>query len=94
MECPWWGFFCAYMKENNVKRRFRKAEDGAFIRRWYSRVRTTRLAWVLKLTDRQINNYIYRHNDEPWAKKDPALLSLENSMKGGKGGRPQKKKEK
>jgi hypothetical protein len=52
------------------------------------------LAWVLKLTDRQINNYIYRHNDEPWAKKDPALLSLENSMKGGKGGRPQKKKEK
>lgn len=26
MECPWWGFFCAYMEENNPKHRFRKAE--------------------------------------------------------------------
>ena len=72
-------------------RRFREEVDGPVIRRWYAVMPTAELAERTGLTVKQIENYVYNHNDEPWARKDPALLSAQNSVKGRKGGgRPRK----
>ena len=90
MECPWWGFFCEYMEENNPKRRFSKAVDGAFIRENYPSMQTAELAHKLGLTVKQVENYVYRCGNVNWTRKLPALLSLVNSVKGKLGGRPQK----
>ena len=73
------------------KRRFCEATDGPVIRRWYARMRTADLARKMGLTVKQIENYVYRWNWEPWARKLPSVLSRMNSIKGKKGGRPQKK---
>ena len=84
------------MKKNQYdneqpRRRFREKEDGPVIRRWYAKMPTAELAERTGLTVKQIENYVYNHNDEPWARKDPALLSAQNSVKGKKGGgRPRK----
>ena len=79
-----------YDKEQS-RRRFREAVDGPVIRRWYAEMPTAELAERMGLTVKQIENYVYNHNDEPWARKDAALLSAQNSVKGRKGGRPRKK---
>ena len=74
-----------------TKRRFNKKVDGPLIMKWYAKMPTAELARKLGLTVKQIENYVYNHNDEPWARKDPALLSAQNSVKGKKGGgRPRK----
>ena len=73
------------------KRRFCEATDGPIIRKWYAKMRTADLARELGLTVKQIENYVYRHNSEPWTRKLPSVLSAENSKKGRKGGRPAKK---
>ena len=86
------------MKEKNTDgkgrrgRRFREAVDGLIIRRLYSRMQTVKLARLMGLTVRQIENYVYRHNLSSWARKLPTLLSDMNSKKGKKGGRPRKEK--
>ena len=90
MECPWWGFFCVYMKENISKRRFREAVDGAFIRQNYATMQNAELARMMGMTVKQVENYVYRCGKEDWARKQPALLSLINSENGKRGGRPQK----
>ena len=84
------------MKKNQYdneqpRRRFCEKVDGPVIRRWYAKMPTAELAERTGLTVKQIENYVYNHNDEPWAQKDPALLSAQNSVKGRKGGRPRKK---
>ena len=94
MECPWRGFFCAYMKENNVKRRFREAVDGAFIRENYPTMRNDVLARKMGLTVRHVENYVYRCGKVDWAHKQPSVLSLVNSENGKRGGRPRKVKKK
>ena len=72
-------------------RRFCEKVDGPSVRLLYARTQTAELALELGLTVKQIENYVYNHNDEPWARKDPALLSAQNSVKGKKGGgRPRK----
>ena len=76
------GIFCAYMKENKAKRRFCKAEDGAFIRENYSKMQTAELAKMTGLTVKQIENYVYRCGKVDWARKEPSLLSLVNSENG------------
>ena len=72
------------------KRRFRKATDGQVIRDLYASTPTAELAretgWMVK----QIENYVYRNNSEPWARKQSSVLSRINSIKGKKGGRPPK----
>ena len=79
-----------YDKEQ-PSRRFNEKTDGPVIRRWYAKMPTAELAGRMGLTLKQIENYVYNHNDEPWARKDPALLSAQNSVKGRKGGgRPRK----
>ena len=78
-------------EEPRKGRRFREKEDGEMIRRWYAKMPTAELAERMGLTVKQIENYVYNHNDETWAQKDPALLSAQNSVKGRKGGRPRKK---
>ena len=75
-------------------RRFREKLDGPVIRRWYARMPTAELAERMGLTVRQITNYVYRHNTEPWARKLPSVLSAENSRNGRSGGRPLKKRRK
>ena len=72
-------------------RRFCEKTDGEMIRKYFAEMPTKELARRLGLTVKQIENYVYNHNDEPWARKDPALLSAQNSVKGRKGGRPRKK---
>ena len=72
------------------KRRFCEATDGPVIQKWYATMRTVELAEMLGLTVKQIENYVYRHNTERWARKQASVLSQENSEKGKKGGRPQK----
>ena len=58
------------MNGNEKKgRRFREKVDGPVIRRWYAKIPTAELAERMGLTVRQITNYVYRHNDEPWARK-------------------------
>ena len=81
------------MDNERPRHRFRKAVDGPAVRRWYARVRTSDLARALGLTVKQIENYMYRHNTEPWARKLDSVISAENSVKGKKGGgRPKKPK--
>ena len=78
-------------KEEHRGRRFREAVDGPMIKKWYARMQTTKLAQLMGLTVRQIENYVYRHNLCAWARKLPTLLSALNSKKGKKGGgRPKK----
>ena len=76
------------------RRRFRDAVDGPVVRRYYARMRTEELAQRRGLTVKQIENYVYRHSGEPWARKVPSLMSELNSEKGRCGGRPRKKVEK
>ena len=78
-------------EEPRKGRRFCEKTDGPEIRKWYARMPTAELAERTGLTVKQIENYVYKHNDEPWARKDAALLSAQNSVKGRKGGgRPRK----
>lgn len=75
-------------------RRFNKEVDGPVIRRWYAVMPTAELAERMGLTVRQITNYVYRWNSEPWARKSASVLSAENSRNGRRGGRPLKKRRK
>ena len=69
------------------------AETGPTFRQWYARMPTAELARQTGLTVKQIENYMYRHNTEPWARKLDSVISAENSVKGKKGGgRPKKPK--
>ena len=77
-------------EEPRKGRRFCEKEDGPEIRKWYARMPTAELAERMGLTVRQITNYVYRHNTEPWAQKLPSVLSAENSRNGRCGGRPLK----
>ena len=61
------------------KRRFCAATDGPIIRKWYATMPTAELAEMLGLTVKQIENYVYRHNTERWAKKKTSFLSQVNS---------------
>ena len=81
-------------EEPRKGRRFREKEDGPMIRRWYARMPTAELAGRMWLTVRQITNYVYRWNSEPWARKSTSVLSAENSRNGRRGGRPLKKRRK
>ncbi len=84
------------MKDKNTNkkgqhgRRFRKAVDGPMIMKLYAKMQTAKLARLMGLTVRQIENYVYRHNLFSWARKLPAVLAAMNSKKGKKGGRPRK----
>ena len=78
-----------YDKEQ-PRRRFNKKVDGAVIRRWYAVMPTAELAERMGLTVKQITNYVYRWNSEPWARKSASVLSAENSRNGRRGGRPLK----
>ena len=83
------------MKKNQYdkeqpRRRFNKKVDGAVIRRWYAVMPTAELAGRMGLTVKQITNYVYRWNSEPWARKSASVLSAENSRNGRCGGRPLK----
>ena len=83
------------MKDSRVKderpwRRFCEAKDGPVIRRLYASMRTADLARIMGLTVKQISDYVYRHNTEPWARKKSAFLSKVNSENGKRGGRRQK----
>lgn len=72
-------------------RRLRQKVDGPIIEKWYARMPTAELARRMGLTVKQIENYVYRHNTEPWARKLPSVRSAMNSEKGKKGGgRPRK----
>ena len=82
-----------YDKEQ-PRRRFNKKVDGAVIRRWYAVMPTAELAERMGLTVKQITNYVYRWNSEPWARKSASVLSAENSRNGRRGGRPLKKRRK
>jgi hypothetical protein len=73
------------------RRGLREAVDGPLIRRWYARMPTAELARQTGLTVKQITNYVYRHNTEPWARKLRSVVSAENSVKGKKGGRQAEK---
>ena len=75
-------------------RRFREAVDGPVIRRRYAYERTEDLARDMGLTVKQIENYVYRHNTERWARKSQSLLAKTNSENGRNGGRPRKKQQK
>ena len=75
-------------------RRFRAAIDGPVIRRRYAYERTEDLARDMGLTVKQIENYVYRHNTERWARKSQSLLAKTNSENGRNGGRPRKKQQK
>ena len=80
-------------KERNSekpRRRFCAATDGPIIQKRYATTPTAELAREMGLTVKQIENYVYRHNSEPWARKDPSAISASNSLKGKKGGRPRK----
>ena len=78
-------------EKTQAKRRFREAVDGPMVMKYYAVMPTAELAERMGLTVKQIENYVYNHNDEPWARKDAALLSAQNSVKGRKGGgRPRK----
>ena len=77
-------------EEPRKGRRFREKVDGAMIRRWYAVMATAELAERTGLTVKQITNYVYRWNLEPWARKSASVLSAENSMNGRRGGRPLK----
>ena len=72
------------------RKRFSKAKHGDVIWRLYRTMTTAELARRMGLTVKQIENYVYKFNDEPWAHKDPALMSAMNREKGKKGGRPKK----
>ena len=83
------------MRKNRInnekpKRRFREATDGPTIKRLYATTPTAELARMLGLKVKQIENYVYRHNTEPWARKRKSVLSQINREKGKKGGRPPK----
>ena len=79
-----------YDKEQ-PRRRFNKKVDGPMVMKYYAEMPTAELAERMGLMVKQIENYVYNHNDEPWARKDAALLSAQNSVKGKKGGgRPRK----
>jgi hypothetical protein len=82
-----------YDKEQ-PRRRFNKKVDGPTVMEWYAKMPTAELAERMGLTVRQITNYVYRHNTEPWARKMPSVLSAENSRNGRCGGRPLKKRRK
>lgn len=78
-------------EEPRKGRRFCEKVDGPVIRQWYAQMPTAELAERTGLTVKQIENYVYNHNDEPWARKLPSVLSAQNSVKGKKGGgRPRK----
>lgn len=94
-------FLCTPVKPNEMKekvtdgkgrrgRRFREAVDGPMVRRLYATMPTAELAQMMGLTVKQIENYVYRWNSEPWARKKPAFLSKVLRENGRKGGRPQK----
>lgn len=72
------------------KRRFCKAKFEAIIMEHYAKMPTADLAEELGLTGKQIENYVYRNNSESWARKQSSVLSMVNSEKGKKGGRPPK----
>ena len=73
-----------------AKRRFNKKVDGEMVRRLFHLMPTAELARMMGLTVKQIENYVYRHNTEPWARKMPSVVSEVSSAKGKKGGRPRK----
>ena len=84
------------MKKNQYdneqpRRRFCEKVDGPTVMEWYAKMPTAELAERTGLTVKQITNYVYRWNLEPWARKCASVLSAENSMNGSKGGRPLKK---
>ena len=62
-------------------RRLRQKVDGPIIEKWYARMPTAELARRMGLTVKQIENYVYRHNTEPWARKLPSVRSAMNSEK-------------
>ena len=82
-----------YDKEQ-PRRRFNKKVDGPTVMEWYAVMPTAELAERMGLTVKQITNYVYRWNSEPWARKSASVLSAENSRNGRRGGRPLKKRRK
>ena len=67
---------------------------GRIVMELYATMPTAQLARQLGLTPKQIANFIYRNNTEPWARKDPAVLSAENRANGKRGGRGKKSSKK
>ena len=67
-------------KSNNEKpkRRFCEATAGPIIRKLYATTPTADLAKMLGMTVKQIENYVYRHSGDPWARKQPSVLSMVN----------------
>ena len=79
-----------YISEK-ATRRFREAEDGAFIRENYPKLPSAIIAKRRGLIKKQVDDYAYSHNTEDWAHKDPLVRSETNRENGKKGGRPRKK---
>ena len=81
--------------QEKPKRRFNKAEDGDFIRKYYSTTKTADLARLRGLTTDQVKEFVRREKSEErsgrWAMKTPAYLSKIRSECGKMGGRPRKK---
>ena len=78
------------VNDEKPRQRFRSGEYGPKIMQLYSKMPTAELAGMMGLTVKQIENYVYRWNSEPWARKKPAFLSKVLRENGRKGGRPQK----
>ena len=72
-------------------RRFCEAKDGPFIQENYPKYPTAIIAKWQGLIKKQVDDYVYSHNEEDWAKKDPDVKSQINRENGKKGGRPRKK---
>ena len=65
------------MKDNNNKQkkgRFSSEVYGPIIRLLFSTWPTDKLARRIGRTEREIENYAYRHNNEPWARKSAELF--------------------
>lgn len=66
------------------QRRFCHATDGPEVRQRYAYMPIADLARELGLTVKQIENYTFRHNSEPWTRKQPSVVSCSNRENGKK----------
>jgi len=72
------------------KRRFRREDYEKLIEELYSTMKTAEIGKILGLTQKQIENGVYRMKTKGKPCKDKSYLSKIRSECGKKGGRPRK----